>query len=406
MNFYDEEPSAPVAGSSESWESGPPTGFDDSDAPSGPTLSPTADEPLRGLSHLGKIALVGLDRLRSAAGIRPHYVWDQVAVAATIILIASGPSEGKTTLLCLLLAARANLGESVPILGRLVEPARPGTWIVFIEGEHSESSAARKLLRSAKLLGTDAEGLGRIILIARKAVRLGSPEWADVVRLVAAGFVSDIAIDTVARVAPGEANDEREQTAIFDLVAQAIEAAPSEATRPTAWANAHTRKNGRTGDVGDVAGSVQRTGQADSVLMLDGQKVDGRTVSTRVVFAKLREEPDEYPLPVTFSISGDELHTLDVPENDDRPLETRIEDYLQTGPKTKSAIASSLGRSRADVEAAISNLFAGHRITTTQVSVNGRSFKAFTLRADAPRIPPAAPRGPKEPTENEKGGAT
>jgi hypothetical protein len=352
---------------------------------------PTAADPLHGLPSLAKVALVGLDQIRQAAGVKPHYVWDQIAVAATIILIASGPSEGKTTLLCLLLVARANKGAPVRVLGRIVEPARPGTWIIFIEGEHSESSAARKLLRSADLLGIDAQAVGRIVLVARKAVRLGSPEWLDVVRLVGAGLVSDIAIDTVARVAPADSNDEKEQTAIFDLVAQAIEAAPQEEQRPTAWANAHTRKNGRTGDVADVAGSVQRTGQADSVLMLEGQKVDGRTVSTKVVFVKLREEPDDYPLPVTFSIDGNTLRTLDVTSDDDRPLETRVEDYLQTGPKTKSALAAHLGRSRADVEQAISNLFASHRITTSSVTIRGREHKAFALRQGAQSTPDATP---------------
>ena len=121
------------------------------------------------------------------------------------------------------------------LLGRQVEPAPVGAWVVLIEGEHSESSAARKLLRSVRLLRLDERALDRVILIARKAVRLGSPEWADVVRLIAAGLVSDIALDTVARVAPSDSDSEREQTAIFDLVAQAIDAAPSEATRPTAW---------------------------------------------------------------------------------------------------------------------------------------------------------------------------
>ena len=96
--------------------------------------------------------------------------------------------------------------------------------------------------------------------------------------------------------------------------------------------NAHTRKNGRTGDVSDVAGSVQRTGQADSVLMLEGEKLEGRTVATKVVFAKLREEPDEYPLPVTFAITGDELRTSTVTnEEDGRPIEVRIVEQLESG---------------------------------------------------------------------------
>jgi hypothetical protein len=348
---------------------------------------PTREDPLRGLEHLGKVAVIGAARLRELAGIKPHYVWSQIAVAGTIVLIAAGPGEGKTTLLFLVLVARANQGDPVYVLGREVEPAPPGTWIVLIEGEHSEPSAARKLLRSVALLRIDESALDGVIVIARKAVRLGSPEWQDVERLVAAGLVSDIAIDTVARVAPANGDNEQEQAAIFELVAQAIDAAPNEASKPTVWANAHTRKNGRTGDVSDVAGSVQRTGQADSVLMLEGEKVEGRTVATKVIFAKLREEPDEYPLPATFSITGDEVRTTTA-HDDERPLETRIIDQLQSAPKTSNALAETLRRSRADIETAISNLFAARRITTTKVRVRGHDRKAFALRSDTGRTTP------------------
>jgi replicative DNA helicase len=351
--------------------------------------APTAEDPLRGLESLGAVAVVGAKRLRELAGVKPHYVWVAIAVAGTIVLIAAGPGEGKTTLLFLLLAARANIGEPVHVLGRLVEPAPLGAFIVLIEGEHSESSAARKLLRSVALVRLDEESLDRVILVARKAVKLGSAEWEDVVRLVAAGLVSDIAIDTVARVAPSNADSEEEQTAIFELVAQAIDAAPDEARKPTCWANAHTRKNGRTGDVSDVAGSVQRTGQADSVLMLEGEKVDGRTVATKVVFAKLREEPDDYPLPVTFSIADDEVRVSTLDELDDgRPLETRIVEAIKVRPKTANALAETLRRSTADVQTAITNLFASRLIETTYTTVRGQSRKAFTLRKNTAQISP------------------
>jgi hypothetical protein len=282
---------------------------------------------------------------------------------------------------------------------------------VLIEGEHSESSAIRKLLRSMKLLRIDDAALGRVILIARKAVRLGSPEWGDVVRLIEAGLVSDIGIDTVARVAPADGNSEQEQTAIFDLVAQAIEAAPTVDTRPTVWPAAHTRKNGTTGEVSDVAGSVQRTGQADSVLMLKADKQDGRTVASRVTFAKLREEPDDYPMPVSFAIDGDSI-TLDsgnVPA-DDRPVEERILERLQLGPRTKNKLAEELGRNWKDLEDGISALFASHRITTLNVTIRGRACKAFALR-DLGRLSPdstgRADRirpGPTDSQEREKQG--
>jgi hypothetical protein len=356
-----------------------------------PLEGPTTDNPLRGLKQLGKVAVIGRERLRELAAAPTPYVWNQIAVAATIVLFAAGPGEGKTTLLFLVLAARLNRGAAVFVLGRRVEPAPAAMWLVLIEGEHAESSAARKLLRSTSLLGVDDAALERVILVARKAVRLGSPEWDDVVTLVAAGLVSDIAIDTIARVAPSDSDSEREQTAIFDQVAQAIDAAPSDETKPMVWACAHTKKNGRTGDVSDVAGSAQRTGQADSVLMLAGDKVEGRTVSTKVTFAKLREEPDEYPLPVTFAIAGDEVKVSTSRDADDRPLEARILEQLELGARTKTALASALGRNRNDIETALSSLFAARRITSTTLVVRGREHKAFALRIDTGRTDRTTP---------------
>src|SRR6185437_10589352 len=121
----------------------------DDDAPrSAATESPTHAEPLRGLAHLARVATLGRACLMDLACVQTHYVWQDIAVSGTIVLLASGPSEGKTTLLFLLLVARATLGAPVALLGRGVEPASRGKYLVVIEGEHSESSAARKLLRS------------------------------------------------------------------------------------------------------------------------------------------------------------------------------------------------------------------------------------------------------------------
>ncbi len=357
-----------------------------------PALQPTAEEPLRGLDALAAVATIGSARLHELAGKAVTYVWDDIAVSGTIVLLASGPSEGKTTLLFQILAARANRGIAVWLLERRVQAAPPGTFIVLIEGEHSESSAARKLIASCALLDIKDAALDRIILIARKAVRIGSPEWADIVRLVATGLVSDIAIDTVARVAPSDANDEREQVAVFDVVAQAIDAAPTPEDRPTVWAAAHTRKNGRTGDLADVSGSAQRTGQADTVLMLAGEKVGGRTVSTTVVFSKLREEPSEYPTPVTYAIVSDDsgrkrLRIVDGTQaaggDDGRPLEDRILDLLGQGPRGKTSLAEKLHRSRKDVDDALSTLFTTRRIETTEINVRGKPMRAFKLRISA-----------------------
>jgi hypothetical protein len=255
-------------------------------------------------------------------------------------------------------------------------------FVVLIEGEHSERSASRKLVKMARVAGLDdIDGaLDRIIVVARKSVRIGSKEWEDVERLIARGLVSDIALDTIARVAPADANSEAEQVAIFDRVAQAIERAPSEETKPVVWTVAHTRK-GDGDDLDDVGGSVQRTGQGDSVLIAKAERRDGRVISTRVIFPKLREDPDDPPPPVEFTVTKDAIVVTDgVKDDDSRPLEDRIEEQLRLGPQTKEGLKKKLGRSGEDIEAALTNLFAAHRVSTTTVKVRGRDRKAFKLR--------------------------
>lgn len=362
---------------------------------------PSADNPLRGLKHLGPIALIGRDKILELAALPVRYVWQDIAVAGTILLIAGAPGDGKTTLLFLIMGARATTGDAVSLLSRRVEPAPAGQYLVIIEGEHSEASTSRKLVKSLRLLEVDDAALDRVIIVARKAVTLGSPEWGDVVALIAAGLVSDVAIDTVARVAPADSNDEREQVALFHAVAEAIERAPAGIDKPIVWAVAHTRKNGNTGDLSDVSGSVQRTGQADTVLLVKGEKVDGRTTSSRVTFAKLREDPDAYPLPVSFAIAPGAydvptLRTLDASALDGRPLTEQIETLLATGPKTKNALRTATHRSDEDVEGALTELFACKAIRHDTQRIAGRERKVFALR---PR-PAAAPDEGGEPWQD------
>jgi hypothetical protein len=368
----------------------------------GERAAPTHRHPLKGLEYLSKVALLGREKIIEKAAESVNYVWRDIAVAGTIVVIAGGPGEGKTTLLFLILAARMSEGRtSLPLLGRAIEPAPDGKWIVLIEGEHGEASTCRKLVQSCALLDIKDLALQRVIIVARKAVRIGSPEWSDVTRLVAAGLVSDIALDTLARVAPAEGNDEREQVAIFEIVAQTIDAAKSDEDKPAVWVNAHTRK-GAVGELADVSGSTQRTGQADTVLIVKAERVDGRVASSTVTFLKLREDPDDYPPPVTFVVARDEkgvrrLHYPSAQVDDGAPLETQILNQLALGPRTKTALAEKLRRSKGDVDYAITNLFGARKIATTEVSVRGRQRKAFTLRFEsAPKQPAAAGNGSGE----------
>jgi hypothetical protein len=339
---------------------------------------PTAAEPLRGLEQLAAVAIIGRSNVLELATRPVVYLWRDIAIAGIIVVIAGGPGSGKTTLLFLILVARLNLDAPVNVLGREVSPAPPGRFVVLIEAEHGAASAARKLSRSCRLLGVDDMCLDRVILVARKSVRIGSVEWGQVGRMVAAGLVSDIAIDTLARVAPADANSESEQVNIFDQIAQTIDLAPEHA-KPVAWVVAHTRKS-ESLDLSDVSGSVQRTGQADTVLLVQAERRDGKVVSSKVTFPKLREEPDEYPGPTEYSITGNTLNGMDAPPAvDDRPLETRILERLQLGPQLKTKLREMLGRSAADMEPAISNLFQSRAIRTTEVTVRGKLLKAFEL---------------------------
>jgi len=348
---------------------------------------PTAGDPLRGLTLLAAVAILGRKRILELASKPVVYIWQDIALTGIVIVIAGGPGSGKTTLLFLILAARMNAGAPVKVLGRDVTPAPTGTYVVLIEAEHGDSSAARKLVKSCRLLGVGDEALDRVIIVARRGVRIGSPEWQEVGHMVAAGLVSDIALDTLARVAPADANDEREQVAIFDQVAQTIERAPSAETRPVVWTVAHTRKT-ETDELADVSGSTQRTGQADSVLMVKAERTDGRVTSSRVTFAKLREEPDDYPMPVEYTVTPDRIVDVDRPaEEDGRPLEERIAERLSLGPLTKTGLAKALKTGKPALEQAISNLFTAKQIVTADVTIKGTTYKGFTLKTDPVRTP-------------------
>ncbi len=352
---------------------------------------PTAKEPLQGLKHLPSVALIGRERMLELAQKKVMYLWQDIAVAGTVVLVAGPPSEGKTTLVFLILAAR--LGTTpVKLLERVILPAPQGRFVVLIEGEHSEASTMRKMVKSLKVMGVDDTGLSRLIVVARKAVIVGSPAWLDIELLIAAGLVSDIGIDTLARVAPAEANDEAAQVAIFNRLAAAIEKGPTEEDRPTVWAIAHTRK-GRadaeksSGGLAEVSGSVQRVGQADTVLLVKGEKVDGQTVSSCVSFEKLREDPEDYPKPVKFSIvkgvDGEPMManaTGAANTRPEAPLEERVLEQCRLQPRTKGELKRFFNRSDRDIDTCISNLFDARAISKTMVTKGGREWPAFEAR--------------------------
>ena len=65
-------------------------------------LQPTKDDPLRGLEHLKKVAVVGRGSIAELADRPIVWIWEFIATAGLIVLLAAGPGSGKTTLLFLL----------------------------------------------------------------------------------------------------------------------------------------------------------------------------------------------------------------------------------------------------------------------------------------------------------------
>lgn len=390
------------------YNDGPPPGmFDDEPAPKKSNvvawngkgkLGPTAADPMQGLAILPGIVLRGRQAIIDEAAKPIEYVWHEIAVAGTVNLIAGPPAEGKTTLLFLLLACRM-APSPMPFLGRMVVPSPVGKYVVLIEAEHSDGGTARKLIQSFETVNVSTDGLDKVLIIARKSVKIGDPAWNEVAYLVSLGLVSDIAIDTLARASSADSNNEEAQAEIFETIAMTIERATNAPDRPTVWLVAHTRKNDKTGGLGDVSGSTQRTGQSDTVIMVNGTKLEsGETTKSTVTFPKLREPPDIYPKPATFSVlrapdgrrylSAD---TCTAAELAAKPLEELIWDQL-TEPRTKKDLAERLKRSYEDIADAVNNLFSASRLQGAQVKyANGRSYKGIARRAENASGPASGP---------------
>ncbi len=380
----------------------PPGRFDDDgdERPSATVLkwigkgrpTPTAADPMLGLAILPGIVLRGRDAIIAKAKEPIEYVWHEIAVAGTVNLIAGPPAEGKTTLLFLLLACRM-AATPMPFLGRMVMPSPVGKFVVLIEAEHSDGGTARKLIQSFETVGVSTDGLDKVLIIARKSVKIGDPAWNEVAYLVSLGLVSDIAIDTLARASSADSNNEEAQAEIFETIAMTIERGATATDHPTVWLVAHTRKNDKTGGLGDVSGSTQRTGQSDTVIMVNGTKLEsGETTKSTVTFPKLREPPDVYPKPATFSVmrSPDgrrylSSDTVTAAELSAKPLEDLIWDML-TEPRTKKDLAEKLNRSSDHIKAAVDSLFSAGRLSGAKVSYPGtnRSYPGIQRRQAPP----------------------
>jgi hypothetical protein len=237
-------------------------------------------------------------------GSEPHdWVWAGCVERGNVVLLCGEPGGGKTSLVFLIAAAvSAREGYSGAwdgrLLGREVTPMREGQYIVIVEAEQSERSSCRKLLAAYQTLGLPGRETHRTLLIARRSVRLGDLIWQEVAQLIAEGRVGHVILDTIARVCPGESNDERAQTEIFDSIVRTMAGSRQP---PTCWLLTHSRKGERTGSVADVSGSQARAGQADTVALLQGHQEDGAMACATLSWPKIRDA-DEPALPYTYRL--------------------------------------------------------------------------------------------------------
>lgn len=348
--------------------------------------------PLAQVPNLATVALVGAHRLREMAAKPVPYVWQDLVTSAQIVALNGRPGGGKTTLLFLAMVGRANAREPINLLGRELKSAPAGKFVVIVEGEQSEGSSARKLIRSAEALGVGDDALDRIILLARKDVLLGNERWNEVVKLVALGGVSDVGIDSLARVAAAESNDEREQAAIFASFQKLIEGAPgAEEQKPVVWIVTHARKSSDGTSVDDMSGSAQRAAQVDTVINIDPVRDAGRVVASKCHFPKLREEPENPPTPVEFTVSRDARGVWRVTygEISDGAPHERVHSLLSTkGAMTKTRIREALGLNSDTFEQTLSRLFRERRITKSQKPIAGKMRWVFEAVQAGP--PPQA----------------
>ncbi len=357
------------------------------DVPTTHEQGPSADAPLRGLEHLARVAVVGRESLIELAERPVVWLWEHVASAGLTILLAAGPGGGKTTLLFLLATARANRGSRSASSGARSPRRHPGGSSWSSRTSIPTSRPPVSCARAAASTASTRRRSTRSWSPARGNVRIGSNVWLDVERLIAAGLVSDIVLDTLARCSPvgADPNAEQEQVEVFARIAEAIERAPAADSRPTCWTAAHTRKVDGLPSLDDVSGSTQRAGQADVVILMGAQRTNNRVTSVKVGFGKVREkDAEDWPEPVEYTVKRDRVVLLDAPEVDDRPLEDRIVARLAAGAQSKTALANALGRSRGDLEGPISALFAERRIRSTEISHKGKTYKAFELAPETP----------------------
>jgi hypothetical protein len=360
-----------------------------------PSPAKAEPDPLARLPHLSKLALRG--RAIVDAEAQPvDYLWAGI-LARDHHGEISGPSySGKTTLAFLLAVAAANpTEEAVKLLGHPVKPIERGAFVVVVENENGRRSAAAKLVASCQMLALPVdETLDRVLLIARADMvahaetdkTSGQTPWSDVLALGEDGHVGLTILDSRARtLSSGESNAEKDQAFAERIVHQAIKF-----TGGPVVVVSHTRKSGAE-SIEDIAGSGQRGAGADTVLLVTAARTAGRVLSSKVVFAKLRDGEDDHPEPVTFTIArtkeGAWRLTEESADGEDvgsAPAHERVHEYLtrEGGEFTLRQIRTALALNNKVAFNAIATLRSERRLSSRNTHVSGVEREVFKARVN------------------------
>ena len=326
---------------------------------------------------LSRAAMVGHDEHFASSNEPVNWAWQDILQSEHLALFGGPPGVGKTELAAHLLVALANPTDTVvEVLGHRVMPVAEGKFVVLVEEENSRRSITRKLAETCVAFGLPvAQTLDRIVTVARSGmlVDLGQDKttpWGQMLDRARAGLVGALFIDSWATVIRAESNSEESQARAAGCLRDFVELSGGPVV-----AIVHTRKGDAT-SLEDIAGSHQRAAAADVVLLVTADKENGRVLSSKVVFAKLRDGEGDHPEPVSFSVTkidGAKRITVDgVAEDDDTPAHDRVYALVLDEELSQSQIRERLKMSGKRVSEAIGILKASKRVQFRKTKVRGQ----------------------------------
>jgi len=118
-----------------------------------PIVAPVAD-PLRHLSTLRAVAILGYDASRAVLAEPVSWLWDGIIATHHHVEAAGKSGSGKSTWAIGLAVAAANPTDApVSFLGRVVAPIPHDRWVCIVNEENGRQSAVAHIDRWIEILG-------------------------------------------------------------------------------------------------------------------------------------------------------------------------------------------------------------------------------------------------------------